>query len=191
MNRCVRLADDFLYDAITIIPLRVCEPVKQNIFLWILGQVSHIPLFLMVECFAIGDQKLKVARVGRVNMGIINLVDDSVAQGEPKTRRSFISGSDPLFGAGCPSRGQSQGRWKLNYSFRFSTGSHVRWRNKENWKDFQFKNAHFDGACRRRPNGMRLKFIRKNVRQLDLQPVQNGLKLWTFSCLRKHGAYRR
>src|ERR1700761_3868013 len=100
----MRLTDDFFDDAITPFGIRIGEPVKQHIFLGVFNQVVKIAPFLVAKRLAIGDEKLQIARVRRVHMRIINLVDDAMAQGEPEPGTGVVSGADAVLGAGSPAR---------------------------------------------------------------------------------------
>ena len=100
----MRVADDFFDQAIAALGIRGGEPVKQRPLLRVFGEVIQIPLFLMAKRLAIGDEKLQITGVGQVHVGIINLVDDAVAQGEPQPGTGIIGGADAVLGAGGPMR---------------------------------------------------------------------------------------
>ena len=51
----------------------------------------EITFFFMAKDFAIRDQKLEVASVGRIDRGAENLVDNAVADGEPKSATGVVS----------------------------------------------------------------------------------------------------
>jgi len=63
---------DFLDDAIAPLAVRIRQSIKQCAFFWILDRVLEIAPLLVEESFAIGDEKLEVARVGLIDMRIID-----------------------------------------------------------------------------------------------------------------------
>ena len=64
----------------------------------------QIAPFLMAEAFPVGNQKLKIARIRTIDIRIIDLVDDAVAQRKPNAAASVVRGADPLFGGTRPAR---------------------------------------------------------------------------------------
>jgi hypothetical protein len=62
----------------------------------------QVALFFVAKRFAIADEKLKVARVGLIDVRIINLVHDAVTQREPHAATSVIRRADALFSARRP-----------------------------------------------------------------------------------------
>ena len=64
----------------------------------------QVPFFLMAKRLSIADEKLKVARVGLIDMRIVNLIDDSMAEGEPNSATGVIRRADAFLRAGSPAR---------------------------------------------------------------------------------------
>jgi hypothetical protein len=69
--------------------------------------------FLMAKVFSIGHEELKVACVGLIDVWIIDLIDNAVTDGEPKTTARMVGRSDAFLGAGSPAWLDS-GRTKRN-----------------------------------------------------------------------------
>ena len=59
-----------------------------------MGQVAFL---LVAKCFAVGDKKLKVTCVWLIDVWIINLIDDSVTEGEPETTTGMVGCADSFF----------------------------------------------------------------------------------------------
>ena len=64
----------------------------------------QVALFLVAKRFAVADEKLEVARVGLIDMRIINFVHDPMTQREPAAATGVIRRADALFRARTPSR---------------------------------------------------------------------------------------
>ena len=64
----------------------------------------QVALFLVAKRFAVGDEKLKVARVGLIHVRIINLVDDAVAEREPEPATGVIGRAHAFLRARSPAR---------------------------------------------------------------------------------------
>jgi len=62
----------------------------------------ELAFFLVAKRFAVADEKLKVARVRLIDMWIVNLIDDSMAQGEPNAATGMIGRPHALFRTGSP-----------------------------------------------------------------------------------------
>jgi hypothetical protein len=79
------------------------DPVKTySIMPAVFNLVVQITFFLVAKCFAVADEKLKIARVRLIHMWIINFVHDAVTQREPQAAARVISRAETLFGAGGP-----------------------------------------------------------------------------------------
>jgi len=68
----------------------------------------EVALFLVAKRFPVADKKLKVARVRLIDVWIINLVQDAVAQREPDAATGVIGCAHAFFGARSPSRFDSR-----------------------------------------------------------------------------------
>jgi hypothetical protein len=64
----------------------------------------QIALFFVAKRFAVADEKLEVARVGLIDVRIINFVYDPMTQSEPAAATGMICRADTLFRARTPSR---------------------------------------------------------------------------------------
>ena len=100
----MRIGEDMFYETIAAVAVRIGEPIKKAIALRVFDLVIQIAFFLVAKCFAVADEKLKVARVRLIDVRIINLVDDAVAQREPKAATGMIGRADAFLGAGSPAR---------------------------------------------------------------------------------------
>src|SRR6185437_9849568 len=116
-HRPVRIGQDVLDKPVASATFRIGEPVERTISFRVFDLVIQVSLFLVTKRFTVADQELKIARVRLVNGGVINLVDDAVAQREPDPTTRMISGAKTLLGAGCPTR-RDTGRAEGNGMFR-------------------------------------------------------------------------
>ena len=64
----------------------------------------QIAPFLVAKRFAVGDKKLEVARVGLIDVRIINLVNDAVRDRVPEPAAGVIGCPDSFLGALGPAR---------------------------------------------------------------------------------------
>ena len=100
----MRIGQDVLDQPVASAAFRIGEPVERTVAFRVFDPVIQVSLFLVTKCFPVADQELKIARVRLVNRGVINFVDDAVAQREPDPATRMISGAKTLLGAGCPTR---------------------------------------------------------------------------------------
>src|ERR1051325_1923631 len=100
----MRISDDVLDDAVTPAGFRIGQPVIERALFRILDLMLQVAPFFVAEGLAIGDQKLKIAGVRAIHVGIIQLVDDAVAEGEPDAAAGVVSGADAFLGAAGPTR---------------------------------------------------------------------------------------
>src|ERR1044072_5206088 len=96
--------EHFLYDAVTAARLRIDEAIERTIALRVLDAMIQVALLFVAECFAIADEKLKIASIGTIDVRIINLVDDPMAECEPKPATAVVSRAHALLCAGSPAR---------------------------------------------------------------------------------------
>ena len=83
-HRAMRIGEHVLDQPIAAAGFRIGEAVKEAIALRVFDRVIQVALFLVAKRFAIADEKLKVARVRLIDVRIVNLVDDAVAEREPE-----------------------------------------------------------------------------------------------------------
>ena len=100
----MRIHSDFFDEAIAPLPVGIREPVKQRVLFQAFGLVEQVTPLLVAERFTIRDQKLQVARVRRIHMRKIDLVDDAVAEREPDAGTAVVRGAETVLGAGSPAR---------------------------------------------------------------------------------------
>ena len=98
------IGEDMLYDAIAPLRIRIREPVEQAIALRIFNAVIKVTLFLVAKGFAVADEELKISRIWMIDVRIVNLIDDTVAEREPKAATSVVSRAHAFLGAGGPAR---------------------------------------------------------------------------------------
>jgi hypothetical protein len=84
------IGEDMFYDPIATVRLRIREAVKEAIALRVIDRVSQVAFFLVAKRFSIADEKLKVARVRLIDVGIVNLVYDAVTKREPNTATGML-----------------------------------------------------------------------------------------------------
>ena len=116
-HRPVRICKDVLDQLVAPVGLRVGEAVENTIAFRVFDPVAQVALFLVAKRFPVGDQELKIARVRRVNRGVVNLVDDAMAEREPEPAARMISGAQAFLRAGSPA-GFDAGRTECHRVFR-------------------------------------------------------------------------
>ena len=57
----------------------------------------EVAFFLVAKCFAVADEKLKIAGVWLIDVWVVNLVEDSVTQREPETATCMVRRADAFF----------------------------------------------------------------------------------------------
>src|SRR6185503_5171977 len=100
----MRISEHVLYDAIAAVRLRICEAVERAIALRVLDAMIQVALLLVAKCFAVADEKLKIARIGMIDVRIINLANDPMAEREPKPATAVVGRAHSLLCAGSPAR---------------------------------------------------------------------------------------
>src|ERR1035438_9611560 len=98
----MRIGKHALYQSVAAIGFRIGQAVKEASGLRVLDPVVQVAFFLVAKAFPIGYEELEVARVGLVNMRIIDLIDDAVAQREPEPATGVISRAHALLRARSP-----------------------------------------------------------------------------------------
>src|ERR687892_1852512 len=96
------------YEPVAALTLRICQSIKNTIALRVFDEMIQVTLFLVAKCFAITDEKLKVARVRLIDPRIVNFVDDPVTQREPETTTRVISRAHTFLRARSPARRNSR-----------------------------------------------------------------------------------
>ena len=97
------ISDDFLDDSVTLFGGCRRESITKDILFRVFDFVFQIASLFVAKCFAIGNQKLQIASVGTVHIGVVDFIDDAVAEGEPDAATGMISRADAFFGAPRPS----------------------------------------------------------------------------------------
>ena len=103
-HRPMRIGEDMFYEPIATARLRIRETIEEAIALRVFDRVIQIAFFLVAKRFAVADEKLKVARVRLIDVWIVNLVDDAVAQREPEAATGMIGSPHAFFRARSPAR---------------------------------------------------------------------------------------
>ena len=110
----MRIGEGVFDYPVATVRLRIRQAVKQTITLRVFHRVLQVTFFLMAECLAIGDQKLKVARVRLIDPWIVNLIHDAVTEREPETATGMISCAHAFLRARSPAgldSGRAKRRW--------------------------------------------------------------------------------
>src|SRR2546422_11350168 len=98
----MRIREDVFYQPVATAGLRIRQTVKEAIALRIFDHVIQVALFLVTKCFAITDEKLKVARVRLIDAWVVNLIDDAVTEREPETATGMIGRTHAFLRARSP-----------------------------------------------------------------------------------------
>src|SRR6185295_3487526 len=120
----MRISKHMLYDSIAAARFRIGEAVERAIALRVLDAVIQVALLLVAECFAVADEKLKIARIGMIDVRIINLVDDPMAKREPKPATAVVSRAHALLCAGSPARLDSRRSKRYRMAGWIHQGAH-------------------------------------------------------------------
>src|SRR5258708_34868846 len=96
-DRELGMGEYVFYEPVATLGFRIREAVKDTIALRVFDQMIQITLFLVAKRFSIADEKLKIACVRLIDMGIVDLVDDSVTEGEPEAATSMVGCTDTFF----------------------------------------------------------------------------------------------
>jgi hypothetical protein len=94
------VGEDIFYDTIPAARLRIRETVKEAIALRVIDRMSQVAFFFVAKRFSIAYEKLKVARVGLIDVRIVNLVH--VTQREPNAATGMIRRAHTFLGARSP-----------------------------------------------------------------------------------------
>ena len=60
----------------------------------------QVAFLLVAERFAVGDEKLKIARIRMIDVRVVNFINDPMAEREPKAATGVVSRAHALLGAG-------------------------------------------------------------------------------------------
>lgn len=111
----MRIAQDFFDDAITPGRFGIGQPKKQAAFFRIFNFVFEVAALFMAKALAIRDEELEVACVWNIDVRIVNLIDDTMAEREPDAAARVVSRADSFLRARGPTRlntGRAKGcRW--------------------------------------------------------------------------------
>src|SRR5437870_1436447 len=100
----MRICEDVFYESVATVGFQIRQTVKEAIALRVFDQVIQVALFLMAKCFAITDEKLKVACVGLIDAWIVNLIDNAVTEREPEAATGMIGCTHAFLRARSPAR---------------------------------------------------------------------------------------
>ena len=113
------VGDDLLFDAVPARFRGVVQTIRRNPGGKETDGMPAFALFLGEESVGGRHEHAHVPRAGLVDTGVIDLVEDPVAQREPHAAGSVQRGADALFRAGCPARLYSRparGRIRFSHS---------------------------------------------------------------------------
>ena len=122
-DREMRIGEHLFYQPVATPRFRIREAVKDTIALRVFDQMIQITLFLVAKGFSIADEELKIACVRLIDMWIVDLVDDSVTEGEPETATGMIGCTDAFFCTRSPARLPIPPRRRLERSGTIRPGS--------------------------------------------------------------------
>jgi hypothetical protein len=96
-----------------VLPLlaRVGQPVCRASGHGILDLVFGVALFLRKEILPVGDDQAQVADARLIHAGVVDLVQDAVANGEPHAAAVAQGGAHSTLGAGRPARWNTRPAW--------------------------------------------------------------------------------
>jgi hypothetical protein len=75
--------------------------------------VFKVAAFFVAKGFTIGNEKLEVSGIGTIHVGIVNLIDDPMAERKPNAATGMVSGANAFLTAARPARldsGRSESR---------------------------------------------------------------------------------
>src|SRR4051812_33838458 len=98
------IGNNVLDDSITTARIGIGQPIIKGALFRIFGLVLQIAPLFVAEGFTVRDEELQVAGIWSINVWIVNLVNDAVAQGKPNPAARVIRRPDALFGAARPAR---------------------------------------------------------------------------------------
>src|SRR5437867_487411 len=101
-HRSMRIGEYIFDQPVAAARLNIRQAIKQTVTFRVFNRMREVALFLVAKRFSIADEKLKVAYVWLINMGIVNLIDDAMAQREPEAATCMISRPDAFFCTGRP-----------------------------------------------------------------------------------------
>ena len=96
-DRPVRIREHMFDQPVAAVRLRIRQAIEETIALRIFDLVIQVALFLVAKRFAVADEKLKVARVGLIDVRIVNFIDDAVAERKPEPATGMIGRAHALF----------------------------------------------------------------------------------------------
>ena len=100
----MRIGDNVFRYPIAPCRLGVDEAIQKCALFRIINFVVEIPPFLVKEALTVGDEKLQIAGIGTIHIGIINLIDDAVAEREPDAATRMIGSANSFLGTARPAR---------------------------------------------------------------------------------------
>jgi len=105
----MRIGEDMFYNSIATTWFRVRDTIKKAITFRIIDGVNQVAFFLVAKRFSVADKKLKIARVRCVDGGIVDFVDNAMAEREPQPATRMIGSAEAVFSAGRPAGFDSGG----------------------------------------------------------------------------------
>src|SRR5512137_2175622 len=98
----MRIGEYMLDQPISPAAIRVCKTIEKAVALRTFNPMFQVTLLLVAKRLAVTDEKLKIAGVWLIDMGVVDFIDDSVADREPEPAAGVISGAQAFLGAGSP-----------------------------------------------------------------------------------------
>lgn len=97
------------YETVASVAVRIGEAVENTIRFRVFDPVIQVALFLVAKCFPVADKKLKIADVRCVDAGIVDFVDDAMAERKPQPATRMVGSAEAVFSAGRPAGFDSGG----------------------------------------------------------------------------------
>jgi len=97
-----RVGENLLLDPIAALPARIRQSIRGDSLREILLDRLGVPLLFREEPTGTGHDQSQVSSAREVRVGIIDLVEDAVAEGDPDPAGSCRRAPDPALGARCP-----------------------------------------------------------------------------------------
>src|SRR5271166_2019491 len=100
----VRIGDDLLDQPVASLRISVGDAKAQRVRRNVFERCMQVAALVMEEGLSVGDQKLEVADLRRVDGGMIDLVENSKRKREPNVARGRIGSPHRVLGTAGPSR---------------------------------------------------------------------------------------
>src|SRR5436309_13626328 len=101
-HRSMRIGEYIFDQPVAAARLKIRQAIKQTVTFRVFNRMREVALFLVAKRFSIADEKLKVACVWLINIGVVNLIEDSVTERESEAANCMIGRDNGLFRTRVP-----------------------------------------------------------------------------------------